>query len=161
VRTGRSWLYAGDAGSLIGDLVDLDTVTGKATFVAPFWTRESPIQVGSLVPWIEGYWHAYHVTMILDPDAGWRRTEFAAIAAQHFRVGNTYGWAKVGQELPQGAIPTFVQERGWDHEHCELCRGKIGSGGQPRGYVDPHDRWVCESCYQKYIVTRNLEFLLT
>ena len=160
VRAGRSWLYAGDAGSLFGDLVNLDMATGRATFVAPFWTHESPIQVGSLAPWIDGHWQAYHVTMILDPEAGWRRTEFAASAAQHFRVGNAHGWTKLGQELPQDAIPTFVQEDGWDHEHCELCRGKIGRGGQPYGYVDRHDHWVCESCHREYVATRNLAFLL-
>ena len=159
VCNGRSWLYAGDGGSLIGDLVDLDVVTGRATFIATFWTRESPIQVGSLVPWIYGFWQAYHVTMILDPEAGWSRTKFVPSAAQHFSLGSAHCSAKRGQELPQGAIPTFVQEGGWDHEHCELCREKIGRCGQPCGYVDRHDHWVCQSCYKEYVATRNLGFL--
>ena len=78
VRAGRSWLYAGDADSLIGDLVDVDEATRQARFTAPFWSPSSPIQVGSVVPWLDGYWQAYHLTMILDPEAAWKRTEFTA-----------------------------------------------------------------------------------
>ena len=53
VRQGRSWLYAGDAGSLIGDLVDIDANCRRARFVAPFWSSKSPIKVGSVVPWLD------------------------------------------------------------------------------------------------------------
>src|SRR4029079_17343025 len=146
VREGRSWLYAGNE-SLIGDLVDVDPATGQATFMAPFWSRDSPVQAGRLVPWLDGYWQPYHVTMIVAPEAVWRRTELSAEDAQHFEVGNMHGWRKVGEELPEGATAPRVEPGGWDHEHCEICSKHIGKGGDPAGYVDREDHWLCGECY--------------
>jgi hypothetical protein len=143
VREGRSWLYAGNEFSLIGDVVELNPQTRHATFVAPFWSRGSPIQVGSLVPWVGGYWQAYHVTMIIDPSAAWRRVEFAASAAQHFFLGDAHGWGKVGVDLPEGARATHIEPGGWDHEHCELCDKHIGKNGESLGYVDMEEHWLC------------------
>lgn len=161
VRAARSWLYHGDADSLIGDLVDVDEATRQARFTAPFWSPSSPIQVGSVVPWLDGYWQAYHLTMILDPEAAWKRTEFTASPAQHFRQGHVHGWTKAGHKLPDDAVPTSVDELGWDHEHCELCQSKIGRGGDDHGYVDRNDRWLCGRCYHDYAEPRSLGFVFS
>jgi hypothetical protein len=150
---------AGDADSLIGDLVDLDASSRRARFVAPFWSSASPVGVGSVVPWLDAYWQAYHVTMILDPDANWCRTELVPSSAQHFRQGEVSGWTKAGQKLPEGAVPTHVDNPGWNHEHCELCESKIGRGGSTHGYVDRRDRWLCERCYDEYGATHSLGFV--
>src|SRR5262245_16093906 len=85
VHTRSRWLYAGDAESLIGDLVDLDEATRHARFTTPFWTPASPIQVGSITPWLDGCWQAAHLTMILDSHATWKRTAFSPSPAQFFR----------------------------------------------------------------------------
>jgi hypothetical protein len=53
-----------------------------------------------------------------------------------------------------------VVRGGWDHEHCELCRGKIGVGGAPVGYRDNDDQWLCESCYDHYAKQHDLSFLV-
>lgn len=161
VRAGRSWLYAGDAGSLIGDLLDLDATSRRARFIAPFWSSTSPIHVGTVAPWLDAYWQAYHVTMIVDPLAEWTRTKFAPSPAQHFQRGNSYGWTKAGQMLPDGAVPMQIDEVGWDHEHCELCQAKIGRGGNTHGYVDRNNRWLCERCYIDYAERRSLGFVFS
>lgn len=160
VREGRSWLYAGNESSLIGDLVRLDTRTRQAAFVAPFWSRESEIQVGSAVPWADGYWQAYHVTMIVDASATWRRVEFLSSAAQHFMLGNAHWWGKAGAKLPEGARATHIEPGGWDHEHCELCNKHIGKHGDPFGYPDRDNHWLCVECHLRYAQPRSLEFAL-
>jgi hypothetical protein len=111
VRAGRSWLYAGDADSLIGDLVDLDESSRQARFIAPFWSPTSPIQVGSVAPWLDSYWQAYHLTMILDSQVVWKRVQFIPSPAQHFRQGDVYGWTKSGSKLADDTIPTYIDER--------------------------------------------------
>jgi hypothetical protein len=161
VRAGRSWLYAGDADSLIGDLIDIDEPTRRAKFTAPFWSPKNPIQVGTVARWLDGYWQAYHVTMILDPQAAWKRTQFTPSPAQHFQRGGVHGWTKAGHKLPDDAVPTHVEEVGWDHEHCELCQSKIGRGGDAHGYVDGHDRWLCQRCYHDYAELRSLGFVFS
>jgi len=158
VREGRSWLYAADE-SVIGDLEELDLATGAAVFSAPYWTPEGPARPGVSLPWVDGYWQAYHVTMILDPANAWRQAEFVAGDAQYFELGGHRGWQKLGQEFLEGAMPREVVRGGWDHEHCELCRANIGAGGAPAGYVDAEERWLCEACYRLYAKPRDLSFL--
>jgi hypothetical protein len=158
VREGRSWLYD-PREPVIGDLEELDPGTNEAVFWAPYWTPESVAHPGVALPWISGYWQAYHVTMILDAANAWRRADFIASDAQYFNLDGHRGWQKVGEELMDGAVPTEVVRGGWDHEHCELCRAIIGSGGAPAGYVDPEDRWLCEGCYRRYAEPRDLSFL--
>ena len=68
VKAGRSWLYH-PADPLIGDLLHLNEATGRAVFEAPFWNASHPIQAGSRPQWLDGYWQACHVTMIVDPAA--------------------------------------------------------------------------------------------
>jgi hypothetical protein len=159
VRLGRSWLYAGDAGSLIGDLADIDETSRSARFIAPFWSLASPIQVGSVAPWLDAYWQAHHITMILDTEAGWLRTEFVPSPAQYFRLGKVLGCTKLGQALRADAVPTHIDETGWDHEHCELCQSKVGLGGAAYGYQDRHHRWLCERCYRDYAAPHSLGFV--
>jgi hypothetical protein len=158
VQEGRSWLYAAGE-SVIGDLEDLDTVTGTAVFWAPYWTPGSPAQPGAALPWLDGYWQVYHVSMIVDPTNTWRRAEFVASDAQYFELDGHRGWQKVGQGLLDGAVPREVVRGGWDHEHCELCRAHIGAAGAPAGYVDVEERWLCEACYRRYAEPRDLSFL--
>ena len=99
--------------------------------------------------------------MILDPQAVWKRTEFTPSPAQHFRQGDVYGWTKAGHELRDDAILTYLDEAGWDHEHSELCQSKIGRGGDSHGYVDRHDRWLCERCYRETGEPRSLGFVFS
>jgi hypothetical protein len=46
---------------------------------------------------------------------------------------------------------------GWDHEHCQLCRGHIDHGDF--GYRDQDELWMCESCYNKYVKSHDLSFI--
>jgi len=159
VREGRSWLYDGDE-SLIGDLEQLQRGERRAVFAAPYWTPESRAQPGISMPWIDGYWQAYHVSMILDTPGTWQRTSFVASDAQYFELAGHRGWQPVGQDLPNGAVGRDVVRGAWDHEHCELCQSKIGVGGAPVGYRDSANRWLCESCYDRYGKHHDLSFLV-
>jgi hypothetical protein len=159
VREGRSWLYD-PVNPLIGDLEKLDLDTREAVFVAPFWTTVSPAQVGAALPWVDGYWQAYHLTMILNEASTWCRSVFSPTEAQYFSLNGVRGWQPAGHDLPPGATPLNVVAGAWDHEHCELCCNKIGEGGTPAGYIDSSNHWLCEECYQRYAEPRDLSFLV-
>ncbi len=157
LREGRAWLYAG-LNSVIGDLT-LDGSDGTASFAAPFWTADSPAQVGSALPWIDGYWQAALIARILDPTVRWAFTRFEASPARYFRQGTVTGSQPVGDSLPDGATPLHIAPTGWDHEHCEIWGEKIGRGGAANGYSDGQGHWLCESCYSLYAATHSLAFL--
>ena len=163
VKAGDSWLYH-PVRALTGDLLDLDESTGRAVFEAPFWDHGHPIQIGSRPHWLDGCWQAYHVTMIVDPDAGWRRVRFEPSDAQHF-VQNGMAMSTKAGSLPESAVATRIVPGAWDHEHCTLCMERVGRWGDEYGYVargaayvDSHD-WLCDRCGEKYAVPRSLAFV--
>ena len=165
VALGGSWLYERDD-PLIGNLVELDSQTREAVFEAPFWTPASRIQVGTTAPWLEQHWQAWHVTAILDPQAGWNRVPFPATDAQVFeRDGRTYLSQIHSGQVPEGATLIRVEPGGWDHDHCQFCMTGIGVGDDAYHADGPdylgYDCWLCLDCGDRYAQTRSLAFVWT
>jgi hypothetical protein len=162
-QLGRSWLYDRED-PLIGDLVELDGRTHDAVFEAPFWTPSARIQAGSTAPWLDAYWQAWHVTIILDPAAGWQRGPFRATDAQVFELDGRTGISPMGS-LPQGATRIRVEPGGWDHEHCQFCMAAISLGDDAFHADGPdylaYDCWLCVACGEQYAVPRSLAFVWT
>lgn len=156
VHIGTSYLYCGDA-QWPGELIELDVDTRYATFLTPSWVQRDLISVGSVVPWLPCSWQYFHVNMILS--SSWERCTFVPSDAQHFRSGNSHGWTKAGDRLPDGALPTYIEKDGWDHEECRICDAHIGWRGSPEGYVNQDDQWLCAACYERYGRAHDLGFI--
>src|SRR5437763_7445974 len=67
--------------------------------------------------------------------------------------GDTLMGTRSSPEAPPGSQ---LVAGGWDHEHCEICKKKIGHGGEPEGYFGQPDAWVCGECYNSSVVPRCL-----
>lgn len=158
VHDNRGWLYRIDRPSIIGDLAVVPTMAGEpVSFVSPDPELVVELHPGEAYAWIDGFWQAYHITMIL---AGrWQPRTFVSLPARYFRLGGLTGWQRDDQPLLDGAEGLGVREGGWDHEHCELCNTHIGGPGDPHGFVDPEERWLCARCYDRYAVPRDLAFV--
>lgn len=159
VRNDAGWLYRSDRPSVVGRLEPLPKARGEAVrFFSPDPEYVAELRVGDSYPWVDIYWQAYHVTMIL---AGrWEPRTFVATPARYFRLNGLTGWQQDGYPLPEGAEDLGVREAGWDHEHCELCSAHIGGLGDPYAFVDPDDHWLCRSCHDRHAVPRDLSFLV-
>jgi hypothetical protein len=157
VRNDGGWLYRTDAPAIVGSLSRVPAAPGEPVeFRSPDDDMAAGLAAGETYPWVDHYWQAYHVTMIL---AGrWEPRRFVAEAAHYFRQGGVVGWQPVGGAIPEGAEDLGVREGAWDHEHCELCNAHIGGPGDPDGYVDPDERWLCRACYERYAVPRDVSF---
>jgi hypothetical protein len=46
-----------------------------------------------------------------------------------------------------------------NHEHCAIDSEKLGVGGQPEGYVNAQEIWVCEQCFRKFVEPGSLDFI--
>jgi len=184
VREERCWLLLPERDCLIGDLRGLDPEAKTAVFFI-YSTSETkkPDVHGSKLPYLDGYWQAYHVWMVLEPEWIWKPLAFQSRDAvgRRFQADevqvidgqNVSEWIEVkdtagrgnrryypvypGRQAPFLIRPDSVIAAGWDHEHCELCRSHIESG--ERGYVDPSGHWVCEGCYAKYVSVHDLSFI--
>ena len=183
VREQRGWLLLPDRDCLTGDLRGLDPESKTAVFFI-YSTSETrrPDVLGSKLPYLDGYWQAYHVWMVVEPEWIWKPLVFRPREAvgRRFKAEEVQvidglevsEWVEVkdagrgngryypvypGRPAPFLILPGGVIAAGWDHEHCELCRSDIESGEQ--GYVDPSGHWVCEGCYAQYVSVHDLSFI--
>jgi hypothetical protein len=188
VNEGRCWLLLNGKDVLIaltGDLRFLEAGAGAAAYQT---SEESmPDVVGSALAYLCPPWEPYHVWMVAKPTWKWNRTVFHAIDAsarkvegngvsivdgqkvtewiEIKRIGEKSHLSRIYPVLPDGSTtlppigPDGVIRGGWDHVHCELCDAHIVA--ESNGYVDLGDHWVCEACYDKYVVNHDLSFIKT
>jgi hypothetical protein len=174
------WLVFGEGDYLCAAPQSLDEETKAATLIIE--AKEEPEIVGQALAYLSPYWQGYHVWMVLDPNWGWERKQFVGMdaMAEDFESNDTSiiggrevkVWTKLSRAdvkrdqsrhypaTDQTATPDSkirVIPSGWDHEHCELCNSHIDIG--MFGYCDPDDRWMCEGCYSRYVLHRDLAFV--
>jgi hypothetical protein len=175
------WLLFGQRGSLCASLKSLVKDTKEAILTCDL--REEPEVLGLKLAYLSPYWQAFHIWMVSDPSWGWQRKQFHSLDAirEEFETNDVSvingrevkTWNKLtplrdktGQdrlyptndEKPELGVMSTVVPSGWDHEHCELCSAHID--GEDFGYCDPDERWLCESCYDRYVVPHDLSRFL-
>jgi hypothetical protein len=157
----------------VGDYVVLlmglgEQVNGEVTEVKPdegtatLSSKDSPIPAwvvrGSTFPMFDSYW-VNRVRFILNPSVPWTRRQFDYPDA--FEQPSPHGGRMWRQVEPGDETRTDgkIVPGGWDHEHCEICCGKIGASGDAEGCVSGNN-WVCVRCFEKYVQPRDLSFVL-
>jgi hypothetical protein len=174
------WLLLGERECLCASLKSLDKETEVAILTCD--QKEEPKILGQAVAYLSPYWQAFNVWMVLDPNWGWERKQFHAVdaVAQEYeskeisivegrevkvwtklepaegQTGQSRHYPETDQTLPLSSSARLVPS-GWDHEHCELCKAHIDAG--TFGYCDPRERWMCVTCYERYVMRRDLAFV--
>lgn len=115
------------------------------------------LRTGERYIWLDDYWQAPLVEAIADETHMWRRFTFVPADARQFKQGDAIGWQPLGQALPKGAIDLGIKPKGWDHEHCGLCDGRIDPDA-PIGYTDNEGHFLCPPCYKKYGAPHDVSF---
>jgi hypothetical protein len=174
------WLLFDEKDYLCATLQSLDVETRAAILTCDL--ADEPKVVGRMLAYLSPRWQAYHVWMVLDPAWGWVKKRFqgADAVTEDYDAGEASVidgsevrvWTKL--ELLEGRkgasrhypasdqnSPPSSERRlvagGWIHDHCDLCHEHIKIG--EFGYYDPEGRWMCEKCYQRYVMQRDLAFV--
>lgn len=137
-----------------GKFLQVDVATRTA--VVRLWHEADAmlLQVGKSYPFLDLYW-GDRAFLVLDRTREWRRTEFTPVdAVQYFSNGQ-----RVLTKAAPGQSGGDVVPSAWDHEHCEICHLKISLSGPSVGWTFSTDEWLCERCYEAYVVKRSLEFV--
>jgi len=167
-----------DSESICATLKSLDKETKTATLTCD--EKDEPKIAGKALAYLNRFWRPHHVWMILDRSWGWERKQFqgsdavadafeskdvSIVDGQEVRVWNklrpvnpghaTRYYPASDQSSPPGSEPQLVAG-GWDHEHCALCNAHIDVAGF--GYCGADGRWLCEKCYERYVMQRDLSF---
>lgn len=179
---GPQWFYLlfGTRGCLCTSVQSLDKETKAAALT--FEATEEPDIVGHTLAYLSSYWQAYKVWMVLDAEWGLERKKFLGMdaIAEEFESkdvsiidgrevkvwtklspvradrGGDRHYPAIEQTDTSGSKVRLIPS-GWDHEHCELCNSHIDIGVV--GWCDPEDRWICENCYSRYVLRRDLAFV--
>ena len=155
---GENWitgLYLGGGRFLWGRFRDVDSAALRCSFCPDELTELSNLRPCQSYPFMDGYW-GERAELVLDEGRSWQRAVFEPSDMVLFPGpgGTSIGTRSSSEEPSVGK----VVPGGWDHEHCETCNRTIGRGGEPEGFFSPPDAWVCEECYNNYVVPRSLAF---
>jgi hypothetical protein len=102
------------------------------------------LEIGKDYPLLDGYWGEL-TELVFDNSIIWKRHKFEPHdSTVHY---------------PDGRVE--IAKDGWDHEHCRICLQKISTFETDKnyGYVNQSDHWLCESCYQNYVLKKSLDFI--
>ena len=125
-----------------GKISDLQVEKSRAIFTLIDSAARKMLQRGASYTYFDGYW-GYRAQLVLDRSRILQRAPFRPSDTQRRKWDGTL-------EVVKG---------GWDHEHCEICLERISEDENPFGYVDQNDKWICETCYEKYVVPGSLGFI--
>ena len=158
---GQTWIDDGWAGFLLHNGV---IIPGKWRASSQQWAfilarREDLDLVRSKGEWdaLDGYW-GERAEIALDTSRLWRKMRFEVSDAVEFSDEKGRRWVRSDAAEPgEGKLI----EGGWDHEHCAVQWEKIGVGGHPEGYFSEPDTWVCEECFNRFVIPRSLSFMPT
>ena len=89
LRNGRGWLYVSCSESIIGDVTGFEESSLAAVFEAE--VPKDRFAPGQTFPFLDGYWNAYQVAMVLDGTNHWDRVEFHPSGAVEYRDPRTPG----------------------------------------------------------------------
>lgn len=176
-----NWFYLlSDGKGLCVSIQSFDRETGKAVFTSDT-EDELPI-AGQSLTYLRSAWQPYKIWMILGHAGAWTRKPFSGedAVAEDYDSGETSMvdgrevrvWTKVEPAAGSKGVtryypatdqtlPPSTERRpvsgAWDHEHCGLCNIHIDAGDI--GYSNPDENWLCEKCYERYAVPRDLAFI--
>lgn len=137
-----------------GEFTQVDASSSSARVRINNAADIAALRVGESYPFIDLYW-GDRAILVLDRSREWVRTTFQPVDAVERYTEECRVLSKASPERAGGRVVAG----GWDHEHCEICWEKIGRLGQPIGWANARSEWLCEACYEAYLVPRSLEFV--
>lgn len=174
------WLLIGEREAVCAQWKSFADDTRIATLIV--YKKELPEMVGKTLYYLSPGWDARNVWMVLDEQWGWERVRFQAVdaVAENYESNDVSivdgrdvkTWTKLQRADKRTSTERYapaaeqtslshgeqqVIPGGWDHEHCQLCRGHFDHGDF--GYRDGDELWMCESCYDKYAKPHDLSFV--
>jgi hypothetical protein len=140
--------------------------------------KDEPQVAGCSLAYLNSYWRPHQIWMVLDKSWGWEKRQFRALdaIAENFEAKDVSivdgrevrVWTKLEPLRDSGGEGRYyppsdensarwLVPQGWDHEHCEICNAHVDA--ETFGYCDPNDNWLCEKCYERYVVQCDLAFV--
>jgi hypothetical protein len=119
------------------------------------------LRPGERFPYFHRRWDPRHVSLALNSELAWNKIQVMSDDTGDSSSGAS-GWQPAGEKLIVGAQFLESRKDGPDHENCSYCFESLGPNEiETHGYKnDVHDDWVCQSCFDKYIVPHDLSFLI-
>lgn len=138
-----------------------DADSKAATLIV--WPGVKPLRTGVSLPYVDYYWNPKQVAFALESARAWKKVAFRPRDAVRYRDPEVPGWWKshvATARVSERARDVHIIQNGWDHEHCYLCRARIGEARARHGYYSKADKdWLCVRCYKEFVAGHDLRFL--
>lgn len=146
VGNGFAYLLILPARMIKGKISELDIEHNSAVFI-PLNSEDIDLfQIGRQYTYFDGYW-GERVEIVLNEARHWERILFQPSDAERIHYDENHN-----------EIIEIVKD-GWDHEHCAIDSQNISLEVNSYSYQDQFGIWVCNDCYEKYILQKSLDFI--
>lgn len=155
-QIGENWagyLFTLDGNFIYGRFKDIDEENNSCVFILNNEEESSQITIAQKLFYLDGY-YGDKAELVLNKKINWNKQTFEATDAVEVKSGILRKVTQNDLEKDNRTISS-----GWDHEHCEICMATIGNCGEPTGYRNQRDEWVCRECYLNYIEKRDVSFI--
>jgi len=127
-----------------GRLSEINLQTFQINIEVSDLASQNDLAIGVNYPLLDGYWGDL-AELVLNVALVWQKVKFEPRDSSIHHPDGT----------------TETSQDGWDHEHCRICSQNISmlEADNKYGYVNQNDDWLCESCYQKYVLRKSLDFI--
>jgi hypothetical protein len=145
-KTNVGWItdvYVDQSTFINARILEFNADTYKGAIMVHDIQAKHHLRVGSTYPLLNGYWGEM-ARIMMDSTRKWQKVAFQPEV-----------------EIPpdhDDNIEEFNEK--WENEHCDVCwrRIKIDDGAAQYGYKDQNENWLCQSCYERYVVSKSLAF---
>jgi hypothetical protein len=155
------FLYISRKNSIYLQVKEFNRDSKTAVFAA--WTSLKTVRSGQSFPYVDYYWSPKEVSFALEPAAAWKKVRFKPEDSVRYHDPKVPGWWTshvASASIPKDAKDVHIVKEGWNHEHCYLCKARIGGADALYGYYSKRDNdWLCVSCYKEFIARHDLRFL--
>jgi hypothetical protein len=137
-------IYVGQSTFIKARFLEVNTESLSGAIVVNDSYAKDFFKIGFTYPLLDGFW-GKRAGLVLDVSRNWQRIEFQPRDAVFYHN--------------DGRVEDI--KNGWTHEHCLICMQTI-STDEPEnkfGYKDQDDVWICQSCYEKFVLPKSLEFI--
>jgi hypothetical protein len=111
-------------------------------------------RIGETYAFFDGYWGERVDIVLGEP----RRFGLAHFVPYEVRRGAEGAWTP-DDGVTHSDVRAEIARGDPDHEHCAICSQKSGHGGDPSAHVSDRGEWVCDACYEGFVLPRSIGFV--
>jgi len=137
-----AYLFISEKEIIKGKFRNVNEAKMTAQFFPSHLIETGTIKTKEAYPYFDGYWGEMAL-LVFDNTLRWQKTDFNPRDAIKHKNDGTKQFLKDG----------------WDHEHCDICCGKISLSVNTAYMKSDKEDNICLGCFENYILKKSIDFI--